>query len=63
MGRWPHAARQNQPSLLDDATPPVGLPPEIRRDAVSALAELLLAHLAVTAAVDPEAHDAREAQS
>jgi len=64
MRRPPHPARWSQASLLDDATPPsVDLPPEIRRDVVSALADLLLAHLAAPAAAAMEERDEREAGS
>jgi hypothetical protein len=64
MARPPHDARWSQASLLDDAPPPsVDLPPEMRQDAVSALAELLRAHLAAIAAADPEERDEREAES
>jgi hypothetical protein len=64
MGR-PHNARWRQANLLPDTTPPppVDLPPEIRRNAISALAELVLAHLAATAAADTEERDEREAGS
>jgi hypothetical protein len=63
MGR-PHNARWRQVTLLNEAVPPpVELPTDIRRDVVSALAELLLAHLSVDAAPGVEAIDESEDRS
>jgi hypothetical protein len=61
MGR-PHATRWTQVSLLHEATlPRVELPSDILAEAISVLADLLLAHLGGAAA--PEARLESENQS
>jgi hypothetical protein len=63
MGRR-HNAGWRQVTLLNEAGPPqIELPSEIRSDVVSALAELLLAHLSVDTAPDAGERDESEDQS
>jgi hypothetical protein len=63
MGRK-HKAGGRQATLLNEAVPvQIELPSEIRSDIVSALAELLLAHLSGDVAPDTEGLDESEDRS
>jgi hypothetical protein len=60
MGR-PHTTRWTQVSLLHETTPPpVDLPPAIRAEAISVLADLLLTHLTATVAAAEGRHESED---